>query len=70
MTQSIWWYGESADPWLIKKAAADFRRNVMVGCAEGIFFFLNKFFLLDIFFIYISNAIPKAPYTLPSQFNM
>jgi hypothetical protein len=22
-------------------------------------------FLLDIFFIYISNAIPKAPYTLP-----
>jgi hypothetical protein len=23
------------------------------------------FFLLDIFFIYISNAIPKLPYTLP-----
>jgi hypothetical protein len=23
------------------------------------------FFLLDIFFIYISNAIPKVPYTLP-----
>jgi hypothetical protein len=23
------------------------------------------FFLLDIFFIYISNAIPKASYTLP-----
>jgi hypothetical protein len=23
-------------------------------------------FLLDIFFIYISNAIPKIPYTLPS----
>jgi hypothetical protein len=23
-------------------------------------------FLLDIFFIYISNAIPKVPYTLPS----
>jgi hypothetical protein len=22
-------------------------------------------FLLDTFFIYISNAIPKAPYTLP-----
>jgi hypothetical protein len=22
-------------------------------------------FLLDIFFIYISNAIPKVPYTLP-----
>jgi hypothetical protein len=29
---------------------------------EGCFFFI---FLLDIFFIYISNAIPKVPYTLP-----
>jgi hypothetical protein len=28
------------------------------------FFFFIKAFLLDIFFIYISNAIPKAPYTL------
>ena len=28
-------------------------------------FYLNKSFLLDIFFIYTSNAIPKAPYTLP-----
>jgi hypothetical protein len=27
------------------------------------FFFF--YFLLDIFFIYISNAIPKVPYTLP-----
>jgi hypothetical protein len=26
---------------------------------------LNILFLLDIFFIYISNAIPKVPYTLP-----
>jgi hypothetical protein len=25
---------------------------------------LFKIFLLDIFFIYISNAIPKVPYTL------
>jgi hypothetical protein len=25
----------------------------------------NKLFLLAIFFIYISNAIPKVPYTLP-----
>jgi hypothetical protein len=24
-----------------------------------------SFFLLDTFFIYISNAIPKVPYTLP-----
>jgi hypothetical protein len=30
---------------------------------ELVFFFL--IFLLDIFFIYISNAIPKVPYTLP-----
>jgi hypothetical protein len=28
------------------------------------FFYLNNF-LLDIFFIYNSNAIPKVPYTLP-----
>jgi hypothetical protein len=26
---------------------------------------VSFFFLLDIFFIYISNAIPKVPYTLP-----
>jgi hypothetical protein len=30
---------------------------------SGGFFFFS--FLLDIFFIYISNAIPKVPYTLP-----
>jgi hypothetical protein len=30
-----------------------------------LFFFKGKLFLLDIFFIYISNAIPKVPYTLP-----
>jgi hypothetical protein len=29
---------------------------------DSIFFFSH--FLLDIFFIYISNAIPKVPYTL------
>ena len=29
-----------------------------------VFFFFN--FLLDIFFTYISNAIPKVPYTLPA----
>ena len=28
-------------------------------------FFSPHFFKLDIFFIYISNAIPKVPYTLP-----
>jgi hypothetical protein len=28
-------------------------------------FFYYSFLLLDIFFIYISNVIPKAPYTLP-----
>jgi hypothetical protein len=30
-----------------------------------LFFFFFLIFLLDIFFIYISNAIPKVPYTLP-----
>jgi hypothetical protein len=30
---------------------------------EGFFIFI--YFLLEIFFIYISNAIPKVPYTLP-----
>jgi hypothetical protein len=30
-----------------------------------IFFHFLKKFLLDIFFIYISNAIQKVPYTLP-----
>jgi hypothetical protein len=29
------------------------------------YFFPNLSFLLDIFFIYISNTIPKTPYTLP-----
>jgi hypothetical protein len=28
--------------------------------------FSNFLFLLDIFFIYISNAIPKAPYSFPT----
>jgi hypothetical protein len=35
---------------------------------NSVLFFKNGFlkaFLLDIFFIYISNAIPKDPYTLP-----
>jgi hypothetical protein len=31
----------------------------------GIYFSLFFHFLLDIFFIYISNAILKVPYTLP-----
>jgi hypothetical protein len=30
-----------------------------------ILLFLKKKLLLDIFFIYISNAIPKVPHTLP-----
>jgi hypothetical protein len=28
-------------------------------------FLFSQKFLLDIFFIYISNAIPKVPYTIP-----
>jgi hypothetical protein len=31
---------------------------------RNLLYFLKKF-LLDIFFIYISNTIPKVPYTLP-----
>jgi hypothetical protein len=31
------------------------------------YFFFFFLFLLDIFFIYISNAILKAPYTLPTH---
>jgi hypothetical protein len=39
---------------------------VSVGNSFFFFFFLFSFnFLLDIFFIYISNAILKVPYTLP-----
>jgi hypothetical protein len=34
--------------------------------SRDIFFSFLSFFLLDIFFIYISNAIPKIPYILPA----
>jgi hypothetical protein len=34
-------------------------------CMCIIFFLFPPHILLDIFFIYISNAIPKVPYTLP-----
>jgi hypothetical protein len=33
-----------------------------------VYLFLKQF-LLDIFFIYISNAIPKVPYTLPPSYS-
>jgi hypothetical protein len=33
--------------------------------AVSIIFLILISFLLDVFFIYISNAIPKVPYTLP-----
>jgi hypothetical protein len=32
---------------------------------DNVFFFFFKYFLLGIFLIYISNAIPKVPHTLP-----
>jgi hypothetical protein len=38
---------------------------VDIGIFFPILFYLSFIFLLDIFFIYISNAIPKLPYTLP-----
>jgi hypothetical protein len=39
-------------------------------CSQHILFFLLVFknFLLGIFLIYISNAIPKVPHTLPYSF--
>jgi hypothetical protein len=37
-------------------------KNESILCLLSIFL---KKILLDIFFIYISNAIPKVPYTLP-----
>jgi hypothetical protein len=39
--------------------------NIPVEYGASFFFKFFKFILLDIFFIYISNAIPKVPYTLP-----
>ena len=42
--------------------------NILVWEKQQFYFFLFTFFpifLLDIFFIYVSNAIPKVPYTLP-----
>jgi hypothetical protein len=38
---------------------------VYIPKAKTVGFFPQNNFLLDIFFIYISNAIPKVPYTLP-----
>jgi hypothetical protein len=40
-------------------------RSLQCAGASLILFFF-KFILLDIFFICISNAIPKVPYTLPA----
>jgi hypothetical protein len=41
------------------------RDHIAETFAEVSFFIIIILFLLDIFFIYISNAIPKVPYTLP-----
>jgi hypothetical protein len=40
------------------------RKQVKVKKLLPFFSFFFLYFLLDIFFIYISNAIPKVPYTL------
>ena len=38
-----------------------------IKCLIGTEMYISIFyFLLDIFFVYISNAIPKVPYTPPS----
>jgi hypothetical protein len=45
------------------------REDLVLLSGSKLFVYRNclifSFLLLDIFFIYISNAIPKAPYTLP-----
>jgi hypothetical protein len=53
------------DPWLFKllKNVKVIKMCHLIALAVNCDFFSN--FLLDIFFIYISNAIPKVPYTLP-----
>jgi hypothetical protein len=39
-------------------------------CTLGIWYqSLNSSFVLDIFYIYISNAIPKIPYTIPPPYS-
>jgi hypothetical protein len=49
-----------------KLLSETFRKSIKLilsgQCLEAFLFFF--YFLLDIFFIYISNAIPKVPYTL------
>jgi hypothetical protein len=54
------WLPESPGEWPVSSGAS---RN-MQPCSATVSFLLIFYFLLDIFFIYISNAIPKAPYTL------
>jgi hypothetical protein len=48
--------GQSYKRWVVRPRSCQ-------GFLSFLFSFLN-FILLDIFFIYISNAIPKVPYTL------
>jgi hypothetical protein len=40
------------------------KNDLILQCVAG-FFFIFKAFLLDIFFLYTSNAIRKAPYAFP-----
>jgi hypothetical protein len=58
---------QSQESWLALSGAAG-RREHVFGDWRGKCTILAKrnFFKLDIFFIYISNAMPKVPYTFPS----
>jgi hypothetical protein len=49
-----------------RQSPLDKKPNIRLEAFSFSFFF--HLFLLDIFFIYISNAIPKVPYTLPKPF--
>jgi hypothetical protein len=55
-------YLEPEIPWLVVFFLGELDGQAIIFCS---FFFFSFFsFLLDIFLIYISNAITKAPYTL------
>ena len=49
--------------WFLEISKLDQRESILIGSHMFIFFFFQ--FLLGIFFLYISNAIPKVPHTLP-----
>jgi hypothetical protein len=49
----------------VEKDSLLYKQNQSLQFVPQPYFFFFFQFLLGIFFIYISNAIPKVPYTLP-----